>query len=60
MKIKEIIIVEGKNLFETLMLNFVLVDQRDEIFADGQIEKGAYWEKPVCDKIENLWICFLN
>ena len=49
-----IIIVEGKNLFETLMLNFVLVDQRDEIFADGQVEKGAYWEKPVCDKIENL------
>lgn len=42
----------GRNLFETLMLNFVLVDDRDEVFADGEENSKAYWEKPVCETIE--------
>lgn len=49
-----LVYVTGKNLFETLMLNFVLVDQRGEIFADGQAESRAYWEKPVCETIERM------
>lgn len=48
-----LILVEGKSFFETLMLNFVLVDQRDEIFADGRVAEGAFWETPVCGIIEN-------
>ena len=44
--------VEGRNLFETLMLNFVLADDRDEVFADGEEDSRAYWEKPVCETIE--------
>lgn len=43
---------KGRNLFETLMLNFVLVDDRDEVFADGEEDSKAYWEKPVCETIE--------
>ena len=46
-----LIYAKGHNLFETLMLNFVLADQHNEIFADCE-EKSAYWEKPVCEKIE--------
>ena len=42
----------GRNLFETLMLNFVLIDDRDEVFADGEEDSKAYWEKPVCETIE--------
>ncbi|WP_295715841.1 type I-E CRISPR-associated protein Cse1/CasA [uncultured Mitsuokella sp.] len=47
-----LIYAKGNNLFETLMLNFVLADQRDEIFADSVEENGAYWEKTVCEIIE--------
>ena len=43
---------KGRNLFETLMLNFVLVDDRDEVFDDGEGDSKAYWEKPVCEVIE--------
>lgn len=43
---------KGRNLFETLMLNFVLIDDRDEVFADGEEDSKAYWEKPVCETIE--------
>ena len=43
----------GKNLFETLMLNFVLEDHRGELFSDNQKESKAYWEKPICENIEN-------
>ena len=43
--------IQGGNLFETLMLNFVLADQRNEIFDDG-IEESAYWEKEICEDIE--------
>lgn len=46
-----LIYAKGRNLFETLMLNFVLADLQDEIFADGEGE-SAYWEKPVCERIE--------
>ena len=47
-----LIYAKGRNLFETLMLNFVLVDDRDEIFADGETDSKAYWEKTVCEVIE--------
>lgn len=44
---------KGSNLFETLMLNFILVDDRNEVFEDSREEAKAYWEKPVCKVIEN-------
>lgn len=47
-----LVYAEGKNLFETLMLNFILADQRDEIFSDNREPQSAYWEKPVCETIE--------
>lgn len=47
-----LVYAEGKNLFENLMLNFVLADQRNEIFADHQELQAAYWEKDVCETIE--------
>lgn len=43
---------KGRNLFETLMLNFVLVDERDEVFGDGEEDSKAYWEKPSCETVE--------
>lgn len=46
-----LIYIQGENLFETLMLNFVLADQRNEIFDDGS-EESAYWEKEICEDIE--------
>jgi len=46
-----LIYIQGENLFETLMLNFVLADQRNEIFDDGS-EESAYWEKDICEDIE--------
>ena len=50
-----LIYIRGDNLFETLMLNFVLADYRDEIFDDTKEESKAYWEKkPVCETIERL------
>lgn len=47
-----ILYAKGRNLFETLMLNFVLVDDRDEVFADNEEDSKAYWEKPICETIE--------
>lgn len=47
-----LVYVKGDNLFETLMLNFVLVDHREEIFEDCRENSKAYWEKPVCETIE--------
>lgn len=47
-----LIYAKGRNLFETLMLNFILVDDRDEVFADNEENSKAYWEKPVCETIE--------
>lgn len=47
-----LIYAKGRNLFETLMLNFILVDDRDEVFADSEENSKAYWEKPVCETIE--------
>ena len=44
----------GNNLFETLLLNWVLVDRRNKPFSDTLAKTKAYWEKPVCTKIENL------
>ncbi len=49
-----LVYVQGRNLFETLMMNFVLVDTRNEVFADNEPASSAYWEKPVCTVIENL------
>ena len=46
-----LIYIQGGNLFETLMLNFVLADQRNEIFDDGS-QECAYWEKEICEDIE--------
>lgn len=46
-----LVYLQGNNLFETLMLNFVLADQNDEIFDDNKSD-SAYWEKPVCEDIE--------
>ena len=43
---------KGRNLFETLMLNFVLADDRNEVFSDGEENSYAYWEKPVCEAVE--------
>lgn len=47
-----LIYAKGRNLFETLMLNFILVDDRNEVFADNEENSKAYWEKPVCETIE--------
>lgn len=47
-----LIYAKGRNLFETLMLNFILVDERNEVFADNEENSKAYWEKPVCETIE--------
>lgn len=47
-----LIYAEGKNLFETLMLNFVLADQRNEIFSDNREIQSAYWEKTACETVE--------
>lgn len=49
-----LIYAQGENLFETLLLNFVLIDDRKEIFDDCKQGAKAYWEKPVCVKVENL------
>ena len=49
-----LVYAQGANLFETLMLNFVLLDDRNEVFADHETGSHAYWEKPVCTSIENL------
>ena len=49
-----LVYAQGCNLFETLMLNFVLLDDRNEVFADHEVSSRAYWEKPVCTIIENL------
>lgn len=50
-----LVYIKGDNLFETLMLNFVLVDHRDEIYDDCRNDSKAYWEKePVCETIERL------
>lgn len=48
-----LVFISGKNLYETLMLNFVLLDDRNELFEDFLPSEKAYWEKPVCTKIEN-------
>lgn len=47
-----VLYAKGRNLFETLMLNFVLLDERDEVFADGEENSYAYWEKSVCEAVE--------
>lgn len=47
-----LIYAKGRNLFETLMLNFILVDERNEVFADNEENSKAYWEKPVCETIK--------
>ena len=39
----------GENLFQTLMLNFVLLNDHEEIWADGK----PIWEKPVNFKERN-------
>jgi len=44
----------GKTIFETVLLNWVLVDRRNKPFSDISDKTKAYWEKPVCTKIENL------
>ncbi len=49
-----LVYAQGENLFETLMLNFVLLDERNELFDDYKEEAKAYWEKPVCKRIANL------
>ena len=49
-----LIYAQGNNLFETLMLNFVLLDNRNDLFEDNQAKAKAYWEKPVCNTVENL------
>jgi CRISPR system Cascade subunit CasA len=51
-----LVYAQGKNLFETLMLNFVLMDNNNKIFDDHKEEAHAYWEKPVCKIVENLII----
>ena len=50
----ELIYGQGKNLFETLMLNFVLLDNNNQLFDDIKETSKAYWEKPVCKIVENL------
>ena len=49
-----LIYAQGENLFETLMLNFVLVNNNNKLFDDGKEAAKAYWEKPVCKTVENL------
>lgn len=49
-----LVYIIGNNLFETLLLNFVLADERKEGFDNNSGD--AYWEKPVCRIIENLII----
>ncbi len=49
-----LIYAQGENLFKTLMLNFVLLDDNGKPFDDRKETAKAYWEKPVCKTIENL------
>ena len=49
-----LIYAQGDNLFETLMLNFVLLSNNGERFDDCKEVANAYWEKPVCKIVENL------
>lgn len=49
-----LIYARGGNLFETLMLNFVLLNNNNKLFDDGKEIAKAYWEKPVCKTVENL------
>jgi CRISPR system Cascade subunit CasA len=48
------IYAQGENLFETLMLNFVLLDNNNQLFDDCRETSKAYWEKPICKTVENL------
>lgn len=48
-----LVYLQGKNLFETLLLNFVLTDKQNEVVGDNQPEAKAYWEKSVCTTVEN-------
>ena len=49
-----LIYAKGGNLFETLLLNFVLMNQQNEVVGDNKLQARAYWEKPVCMTVENL------
>ena len=40
-----LVYIQGVNLFETLVLNFVLCDDQGTIFKDPLSEKKAFWEK---------------
>lgn len=51
-----LVYAQGKSLFETLMLNFVLIDNNNKVFDDYHKDAYAYWEKPVCTIVENLII----
>lgn len=48
------IYAKGHNLFETLLLNFVLLDEHNKVVEDSRPDSKAYWEKPVCTTVENL------
>jgi len=52
-----LIYAEGHNLFETLLLNFILVDE-GEIFGDSNPDAKAYWERNDCriEERENIRI----
>jgi CRISPR system Cascade subunit CasA len=49
-----LIYAQGEELFETLMLNFVLLDNNNQLFNDCKETSKAYWEKSVCKIVENL------
>lgn len=51
-----LVYAEGKNLFETLMLNFVLLYNESWTFDDYKEDAMAYWEKPVESYSENNYI----
>ena len=40
-----LVYAEGENLFETLLLNFVLFDESNDIFEDSMPVSKVYWEQ---------------
>ena len=47
-----LVFAKGENLFEMLLLNFVLLSERDEIFNDANSNALAYWELPEISNVE--------
>lgn len=51
-----LVYAQGNTLFETLVLNFVLTDYRDELFTDHDGQSKAYWERDTISNAERVHI----